>query len=160
MIDYFWSRTRDRDVASELTAETFAAALDGVERYDPAKGEPRQWLHGIAHNQLKKLWRSKRVAESTRRRLEVQTPPVAPTGWEEMEAADARLDADRLSEALSRVPTRAREAVRLRFVEQLEYSEIARKLECKPRAARDLVFRGLRRLREEFDDPHAIEAKP
>ena len=53
MITYFWSRTRDHDVTSDLVAETFAAALAGVERYDPAKGNPRQWLYGIANNQLK-----------------------------------------------------------------------------------------------------------
>lgn len=40
LLAYFWSRTRDRDVASDLTAETFAAALAGVTRYDPAKGTP------------------------------------------------------------------------------------------------------------------------
>ena len=160
MIAYFWSRTRDHDVASDLVAETFAAALFSVERYDPAKGVPRQWLHGIANNQLKRLWRSNRVASNARRRLEVQTPPTANTGWEDIEAADARLDADRLSDALTRIPARNCEAVRLRIIEQLDYSDIAERLRCKPVTARSLVLRGLRRLKDEFDSPLHDEDRP
>ena len=153
LLAFFWSRTRDRDVASDLTAETFAAALAGVSRYDPAKGTPRQWLYGIANNLLKRLWRTRRVSSTARRKLQVQTPPTAMTGWEQIEAADARLDADRLAGALERVPPKSREAVRLRIVEQLEYGEIAHRIGCKPSAARGLVFRGLRRLRDEFEAP-------
>ena len=147
-------------MTSDLVAETFAAALAGVERYDPAKGNPRQWLYGIANKQLKRLWRSNRVSSNARRRLEVQTPPTASTGWEEIEAADARLDADRLAEALTRVPVRSREAVRLRVIEQLDYTDIAHRLRCKPVTARSLVFRGLRRLKDEFDAPLRDEDRP
>ena len=153
MIAFFWSRTRDHEVASELAAETFAAALVNVSKYDPAKGVPRQWLYGIANNQLKRLWRSNRVASNARRRLELNTPSTPSTGWEEIEAADAGLDADRLAEALTRVPARNREAVRLRVIDQLDYSCIATTLGCKPVTARSLVFRGLRCLRDEFDPP-------
>ncbi len=149
----FWSRTRDREVASDLAAETFAAALAGIELYDPAKGNPRQWLYGIANNHLKRLWRRDRVSSDARRRLQLQTPPAAAVGWEEIEAADARLDTDRLAVALARVPPRSREAVRLRVVERLGYIEIAHRIGCEPGAARVLVFRGLRRLRDEFDAP-------
>lgn len=162
LLAFFWSRTRDRDVASDLTAETFAAALAGVSRYDPAKGTPRQWLYGIANNLLKRLWRTRRVSSTARRKLQIQTPPTAMTGWDEIEAADARLDADRLAgdrlaDALGRVPPKSREAVRLRIIEQLEYGEIAHRIGCKPGAARGLVFRGLRRLRDEFEAPPDFE---
>lgn len=157
LLAFFWSRTRDRDVASDLTAETFAAALAGVGRYDPAKGTPRQWLYGIANNLLKRLWRTKRVSSTARQKLQIRTPPTAMTGWDEIEATDARLDADRLAGALERVPPKSREAVRLRIVEQLAYGEIARRIGCKPAAARGLVFRGLRRLRDEFEAPPDFE---
>ena len=151
LLAYFWSRTLDRETASDLTAETFAAALASLERYDPAKGTPRQWLYGIANNQLKRLWRSNRVSSQMRRKLELETPAIATTGWEAIEAADARLDAHRLARALARVPAKSREAVRLRIMEQLDYAEIAGRIGCKPASARGLVFKGLRRLRDEFD---------
>ena len=147
---YFWHRTRDRDTTSELIAETFTVMLESIGRYDPAKGNSRQWLYGIANNQLKRFWRSKRVSMNARHRLGIQTPPTATTGWEEIEAAEDRIDAARMVEALDRLPSRTREAVRLRVMEQLDYRDIAQRLGCSPKSARDLVFRGLRRLKTEF----------
>ncbi len=160
MTVYFWHRTRDREVTLDLVAETFTVMLESVERYDPVKGTARQWLYGIANNQLKRFWRNKIVSMNARRRLGIQTPPTATTGWEEIEAAEDRIDAERMVQALDRLPVRSREAVRLRVMEQLEYCEIAQQLGCSPKSVRDLVFRGLRRLRTEFDVPGYVEDKP
>jgi hypothetical protein len=38
---YFWRRSSDAEVAADLTAETFAAALDGCRRFDPERGPSR-----------------------------------------------------------------------------------------------------------------------
>ena len=160
LLTFFWFRTLDPDLASDLTAETFAAALANLERFDSARGSPQQWLYGIANNQLKRMWRWNRVSSAARRRLRVQTPPTAAAGWEEIEAADARLDADRLARALDRVAPRSREAVRLRLIERLDYTDIAHQMGCKPGSARSLVMRGLRRLREEFDAPPSQGNRP
>lgn len=107
----------------------------------------------VRHSQqpLKKLRRNKRVVANALRMLEMQTLPTPDSGWDEIEAVDARLDADRLNGALSRLSAKCREAVRLRIFEQLDYNDIATRLNCKPATARSLVFRGLRRLRYEFD---------
>lgn len=151
LLAFFWLRTRDRQDASELVAETFAAALESLERFDAERGDPAAWLFGIAKNQVRTFWRRKNASDRARRRLEIQTPPVGDLGWESIESADARLDASRLSAALERVPQRNREAVRLRIVEQLEYDDIGDRLDCKPGAARVRVLRGLRRLEQEFE---------
>ena len=71
-------------------------------------------------------------------------------GRSDIEAADARLDGPRILAALERIPTRNREAVRLRVVEERDYDHIGRILGCKPGAARVRVLRGLRRLEYEF----------
>lgn len=153
VLGYFWKRCRDHDIASDLTAETFAVVLEELDRYDPDRGTPSQFLYGIANNQMKRFWRRRKASSRARNRLRIQTPPTAQTGWQPIEHADARLDAERLHAALSRVGTRNREAVRLRVIEQLDYAEIASRLNIKVGAARVRVLRGLRRLQSEFDDP-------
>ncbi len=40
-------RTGDPEVAADFCAETFAAALDGVRRFDPERGPAVAWLYGI-----------------------------------------------------------------------------------------------------------------
>jgi DNA-directed RNA polymerase specialized sigma24 family protein len=66
---YFWRRTRDAETTADLTAETFAAALDGCARFDPARGPAIGWLYGIAHRQLGTLARRGAVERRARRRL-------------------------------------------------------------------------------------------
>ena len=127
--------------------------LEDLDRYDPERGNPSQFLYGIASNQMKRFWRRRKASSRARERLEIQTPPTAQTGWQPIEQADARLDAERLDFALSRVPARNREAVRLRVIEDLDYSEIARRLDVKIGTARVRVLRGLRRLEAEFNEP-------
>ena len=55
VIAFFHRRTGDAETAADLTAETFAAALEGCHRYAPDRGAPAAWLYGIAHRQLAAL---------------------------------------------------------------------------------------------------------
>jgi DNA-directed RNA polymerase specialized sigma24 family protein len=48
VLAYFRRRAPDADTAADLTAETFAAALEGRHRYAPARGPALGWLYGIA----------------------------------------------------------------------------------------------------------------
>src|SRR5919202_111232 len=55
VIAFFHRRTGDAETAADLTAETFAAALEGCHRYAPDRGAPAAWLYGIANRQLATL---------------------------------------------------------------------------------------------------------
>jgi DNA-directed RNA polymerase specialized sigma24 family protein len=48
----FLRRGAHAEAAADLTAETFARALAARRMFDPARGEPRGWLTGIARNVL------------------------------------------------------------------------------------------------------------
>src|SRR3954453_9834030 len=69
VLRYFLSRVGDAEVAADLTAETFAAALASVGRFRPSKGAAGAWLFGIAHNTLAVSARRGRVEARARRRL-------------------------------------------------------------------------------------------
>ena len=70
-------RTRNAELAADLTAETFAAALVARARFDPGRGSASAWLYGIALNKLARVERRAKerlhgptltVGESTRPR--------------------------------------------------------------------------------------------
>jgi DNA-directed RNA polymerase specialized sigma24 family protein len=50
LLRYFVGRVGDAEVAADLTAETFAAALAGAHRFRARKGPAAAWLFGIARN--------------------------------------------------------------------------------------------------------------
>src|SRR3712207_9207872 len=70
LLAYFVRRTGSAELAADLTAETFAAALDGARRFDPARGPAVGWLYGIARRQLSHALRSeeRRVGKECRSR--------------------------------------------------------------------------------------------
>src|SRR5215203_6657916 len=61
---YVASLLRDDPAAEEVTAAAFERAYRKRNRFDPARGEPRAWLFGIARNAaLDELRRRGRQAE-------------------------------------------------------------------------------------------------
>ena len=61
---FFMRRTGDAELAADLTAETFAAALASRRRFDPAKGPAIGWLYGIARHKLARTLEHGRAAAS------------------------------------------------------------------------------------------------
>jgi RNA polymerase sigma-70 factor (ECF subfamily) len=62
---------------------------------------------------------------------------------------DVRID-EEFEALVGRLPETARDALHLRFVDDLSYDEIARRLGCSSAAARQRVSSAVRRLREEL----------
>ncbi|WP_405404590.1 RNA polymerase sigma factor [Streptomyces sp. NBC_01104] len=50
VLGFVTRRTADRDVAADLTADVFVAALEAFAGYDSGRGTHLVWLYGIARN--------------------------------------------------------------------------------------------------------------
>ena len=55
---YVCYHTRDRVAAEEITATICEKALRKLDHYDPSRGEFRNWMFGIAKNELRAYFRS------------------------------------------------------------------------------------------------------
>jgi RNA polymerase sigma factor (sigma-70 family) len=121
-----------RDDAPDCLQETLIAALRA---YPPSADDNlRAWLFTIAHH--------KGIDHHRRRvRRAVPTASLADVG---ISPAEPDLD---LWRVVSRLPTKQRGAVTLRFAGDLAYAEIASVLDVTEAAARQNVRAGLRNLR-------------
>jgi RNA polymerase sigma-70 factor, ECF subfamily len=141
-------RTFDAEVAVELTAETFAQAWRGWPgvRSD-SREEMRAWLLTIARRQLAHFLRKGRAQRTALRRLGMSTPAAHEDDLVAIERA-AGLEGARasLGDALERLSSSQRDAVRMRVVDDLPYDEVARRLGVSEPTARARVSRGLRAL--------------
>jgi RNA polymerase sigma-70 factor (ECF subfamily) len=147
---WFTRRTSSSDVASELTAETFAEALRSLAAFRGRHpGQGAAWIMGIAHNLLRGWYRERRVATRARERMGV---PVREYEAFDEEAIERRLAAGPLQRdllrALEHLPAEQRDAVALRVLHERSYDEVALALGCTTATARQRVFRGLRTMRE------------
>jgi RNA polymerase sigma factor (sigma-70 family) len=152
VVGYFTRRTGDPDVAADLTAEVFAAALGAAHRYRPETPTAAGWLFTIARNTLAKSVRRGRVEAKARRRIGI-SEAVAFTS-EELERVESAACADGwVVELLEQLPAEQRQAVRARILEERSYPDIAGELETSELVIRKRVSRGLSNLRAELEKP-------
>ena len=148
VLGYFLARVGDPEVAADLTAETFAAALVSAHRFRPRKKKPASaWLFGIARNNLAMSRRSGRVEARARRRLGMA--PLVLTD----EAIERISELNQTPLALmDELPGDQREAIRARVIDERDYPEIAMDLRCSEAVVRKRVSRGLGALRARMEE--------
>jgi RNA polymerase sigma factor (sigma-70 family) len=148
MLGYFLARVGDPEVAADLTAETFAAALASAYRSRSRTKKPASaWLFGIARNNLAMSRRSGQVEARARRRLGMA--PVVLT--DEAIERIAELNQTPLA-LLDELPGDQREAVTARVIDERDYPEIAKDLRCSEAVVRKRVSRGLGTLRTRMEE--------
>lgn len=146
LLGWLRKRTGQADLAADLTAETFARALQARRSFDPARGDARAWLFGIARNVLARSLESGRVENETRRRL----------GMEPLQLDDGAIRAidEQAGEAvalLATLPSDQVAAITGRVIDDQEYDDLAGTLGCSESVVRKRVSRGLNSLRESME---------
>lgn len=142
--------TGNREIAADLSAEVFAAALISARRYRPEQGSVPAWLLGIARNKLLESRRRRRVEDSARRKLQLEPVALGNGDLDRVEEL-ASLDADILALAQG-LPTPLREALEARVVQERPYEEIAADLRCSQSVVRQRVSRALKSLRSQMEE--------
>jgi RNA polymerase sigma-70 factor (ECF subfamily) len=152
LLAYFVRRTRDVDLAADLTAETFAAALDGAHRHRPEKGPGAAWLYGIAKRILVSAAQKGAVEDRARRRLGMNPVAITDGDLERVEAlATAEAVTSLLQQGLKELPRAQREAVLARVLAEDEYADIAARARTSELVIRKRVQRGLAGLRQRLE---------
>jgi RNA polymerase sigma factor (sigma-70 family) len=149
LLAYFARRTRDPELAADLCAETFAAALAGAHRFRPERGPAVAWLYGIARRLLAHARRRGVVEDRARRRLGMAPLALTDEALERIDAlVAAESSATALHAALDALPADQREALEARVIDERGYGEIALAARTSESVIRKRVSRGLAGLRE------------
>lgn len=138
---YLFSRVGRRAEAEDLTAQTFLAALEGLPKYRH-QGRLAAWLFSIARNKAIDHFRRERTNTSLN---EIEERPD--------EKASVEIDGskDQLSRLLVKLPEDELELLRLRYVAELEFPEIALVLKRNTDAVKKATYRLLARLQGEME---------
>jgi RNA polymerase sigma-70 factor (ECF subfamily) len=147
VLAYLRSRTRSTELALDLTAEVFAAALQAAHRFRPGEAPVRAWLFGIANHKLYDSHRRARTADEALQRLGIASPDLS---QDDLEEVDRRLSEQAEGELAMRLvaglPPEQRAAVLARVVDERDYAELAAQFETTETNVRARVSRGLRRV--------------
>jgi RNA polymerase sigma factor (sigma-70 family) len=148
VVAFLGPRVRGAEQVFDLTAETFARALEHRGQYDRARGPAVAWLLGIARHLILDAARRARIADESRVRLGLA--PIL-LDDEQLARIEARSQVD-LRLALDGLAPEQREAVIRRVLCEQPYPEIAARLGCSEQVARKRVSRGLASLRHELKE--------
>lgn len=149
VLAFFIRATSRADLAADLTAEVFAAALSSAARFRPELGSARAWLFGIARHELADAWERGRVEDRARRRLGIEPLALSDLALERIEEL-AGADSEALA-LLAELPEDQRRAINGRVLEQRDYAELAQRLSCSQSVVRQRVSRGLRSIRDRME---------
>jgi RNA polymerase sigma-70 factor (ECF subfamily) len=146
VLAFLLKRTRDPEVAMDLMAETFAAALIALADRPPAiAGSAAPWLLTIARNALIDSYRRGRVESAARRQLALEPMRISDSDIEQVLHLAA--ETDLLLSLTEELPADQFDALRARVLDERDYEEIAQQLECSAAVVRKRVSRAIATLR-------------
>jgi RNA polymerase sigma-70 factor (ECF subfamily) len=146
---YAHTLTRNRELAEDVTASTFAKAIEELPRFE-WRGVPYSaWLYRVASNL---------VARQARRPAWSDLDAHQPVDEASPELiVEQRSRAAEVRTAVSKLPEEQRQAVLLRFGGDLRNREIAEIMERSEGAVKLLTFRAMTSLRKQLGAPLPAE---
>lgn len=136
------ARLFDRESARDATQETALRIISGLKRFK-GRSSMRTWALGIALNVCREKRRDARRPEPDLSFDDVASPESDALKNESIE---------RLRTMLNELPDRQREAIVLRFFEDLSVDETASVMGIAPGTVKATVFQALRAMRRRMDD--------
>ncbi len=145
----FLNRRPNPSLAEELVQTTVFDAVRGLSSYDPARGNPEEWLFGIAHNNI---------------RLEIRKRAARPSIDGDISAYLDLIDASELPDevleraettelvrtALDRLDEKERRVLTAKYIQDLSARQISEQLSITEKAVHDLLYRARISLRDEL----------
>jgi RNA polymerase sigma-70 factor, ECF subfamily len=143
---YLVARVHHQPLAEDLTAETFLAAVEALERR-PEQQVSAGWLITVARNKLVDHWR--RQAREERSRHLTAAEDAAPDATER--AVEERFERARARAVLGELGAHHRAALTLRYVDGLSVPEVAEHLGRTVHATEALLVRARNAFRVRYD---------
>lgn len=153
-------RVGDRDLAADLTADVFVAAIESAASYRRDAGTPVAWVFGIAQlvvaSRLRRDGRERQATVRVRGRELLDTDDIARSN----DRLAAEEQSRRLYGAMDRLPEGERAVLELIALDGLSLAEAALALGIGAVTARVRLHRARRRMADQLTGPIAAELCP
>jgi RNA polymerase sigma-70 factor, ECF subfamily len=141
---FIYYKTLQRELAEDLTSNTFLNALEHIDQYDARRGSITVWLYKIARNLVIDHYRKKRNT------VDIDDVWDLASGEDVEKGVLATMQIAELKTALGKLPAEQRDIVILRIWEDLPYKEIAEIVDKTESACKMMFSRVIARLRNEL----------
>ncbi len=146
IFNYFWYRVNhNREVAEDLMQETFVRAFEHLPKFRERGYSYKTYLLSIAKN----LW----VNYLKKRKPSISLDELTDLPAEALQESklDDKLMAENLWRAVQRLPQTEKDALLMRYREELKVKEMAKIMKKTPNAVKIILSRARQKLKAEFD---------
>jgi RNA polymerase sigma-70 factor (ECF subfamily) len=135
-------RVGDRALAEDLVSEIFMKALRAFDSYDEARSKS-SWIYTITRNHLANHYRTagRVVTEEDIEDLAIPAKDFA-------ESATVHYDVQTMLSMLDTLPKEKQVLIRMKYLEELSYEEMAERLRKEKGALKVATFRAMQELRK------------
>jgi RNA polymerase sigma factor (sigma-70 family) len=147
--NYICYQAGDVHEADDIVSITFEKIYLNLARYDPRRAAIASWVFSIAANSVRDYRRSRKRKAALSLETVREREAGSATPEDEAVGKDA---AERLMKAVAGLKRREREAVAMKFAGGLSNKSIALSLRMREGNVAVLLYRAVRRLREELDE--------
>ena len=137
-----------RDVAEEITQETWLVAVRRIGDFDPEQGRFLTWMRGIAANHLCNHFRT------IRRHPETQADFAEPS---RDDPGEQREQAELIAAALAELPERSEAVLRAKYLDLMSVEQIAGDWDETPKSIESLLTRARQAFRTAYEKSAGID---
>ncbi|MBT5016333.1 RNA polymerase sigma factor [Candidatus Peregrinibacteria bacterium] len=116
---FLYYRTNEKEIAEDLTSQTFLKAIEKFHLFSPKKGTFNSWIYRIARNTLTDHYRTNKKTLNIEDIISLSTDEDIPN------KVQTQLNLEELQEALKSLNETQRDIVIMRVWDDLPYQEIA-----------------------------------
>jgi RNA polymerase sigma-70 factor (ECF subfamily) len=154
----FIKRWPNPSLAEELVQRTIFDAVRGCRTYEPSKGSPEEWIHGIARNNIRLEMRKRASGPSVNgdfsRYLEaIDTKPLPDEVLERQETVAI------VRSALNKLEGKEQAVLKAMYIEGLRARDIAEQMNVTEKAIHSLLYRARISLRREIERTASLHKK-
>ncbi len=142
--NFIFYRTLRKEIAEDLTSQTFFKALQGINSFDSQKGQFSSWLYRIAKNNVVDHYRSQR------KEIDINDIWDLSGGGDDLQVAvENREKIKEVKKYLSALKPEHRQIVIMRVWDGMSYFEIAQILGKSEESCKMMFSRVIGRMRKE-----------
>lgn len=141
---YLVNTLRDNALADDILQETWLKAITSLAKFEPRDVKFSAWLFAIARNECRQHWRKNNRTVILEEDEETENVP------DHFVIKENLHDKIFVDEILEKLPESDREILRLRYISEFSFQEVAQILNLSPIAARVRVFRALSKARTQL----------
>jgi RNA polymerase sigma factor (sigma-70 family) len=156
-------RCGQADAAEEALAETFRTLVTALVRYEPHPAGPWPWLSRVASSKAMDVHRARARKARALANFTRLVTPLVPEEFAPDEATRERERSDlsrAVQDALAELSPRYRQAIELRFFEELARDECAARMQITLGNFDVTLLRALRAFRAAWESRHTRESTP